>query len=422
MRDELSGRGFRRDDLRFTPGKFRLRGPAVDVFPLDMPQPCRIEFEQGKIRQLATFRIVEGDVQQRLEELIVFPATYSGVSEEKLDDGIAAIEAELQQQVAKFESENRTKLAERIERRVREDLENLRLKRTCRGIQNYDRHFSNRAPGTPPSTLVDYFSPGFLTIIDESHGTMNQIRDVCAGPKSTKASLVCNAFRLPSAADHRPLTLDEFEARLGPVIFVSATPGPYELEKAGVNVVEQIVRPTYIVDPIVEVVPMANHAEHLLQQIRERIKAGERTLITTCTKRHAEELAGSIRAAGIACGWLHQDLKNDERNEQLKRLRQGNLHALVGVNLLREGLDLPEVSLVAILDAGKGGFLRSERSLIQIIGRAARHVNGMAILYADRTNKAMRGAIDETNRRREIQSAFNRDHGKTPRSIQREIR
>jgi excinuclease ABC subunit B len=370
---------------------------------------------------LAIFRLVEGDLQQSLEHFMLFPSTYSGVPAEKLDAGIAGIEAELEQQVAKFENENRPKQAERIDRRTQADVAALRVTGTCRGIQNYSRHFDNRDPGMPPSTLMDYFPANYLTIIDESHNTVNQIKYAGEGPKSNKNTLVRNAFRLPSAADNRPLTLEEFEARLGPVIYVSATPGPYELAKAEGHVVEQIVRPTFIVDPTVDVVSMVSHTEHLLRQIRERIAVGERTLVTTCTKRHAEELAASIREAGIACGWLHQDLKGNARVAQLRRLRQGHLNVLVGVNLLREGIDLPEVSLVAILDADKGGFLRSERSLIQTIGRTARHVNGKAILYADRTTDAMQRAITETNRRREIQLTFNRKHRRTPQSIQTAI-
>ena len=419
--NELINRSYRRSDLKFTPGTFRLRGPAVDIFPVDMQHPCRIEFAQGKVRRLTIFRLVEGDIQQSLDEFMLFPSTYSAVPADKLDAVIAAIEDEREQWVAKFERENRPKQAERIDRRTQADVDLLRTTGTCRGIQNYSRHFENRAPGTPPSTLMDYFPANYLTIIDESHNTVNQIKYAGDGPRSNKSTLVRNAFRLPSAADNRPLTLQEFEARLGPVIYVSATPGPYELEKAKGNVVEQIVRPTFLVDPMVQEVPKDNQTEHLLQQIRERIAAGERTLVTTCTKRHAEELATSIGKAGIACGWLHQDLKGSARVGQLRRLRQGHLNVLVGVNLLREGIDLPEVSLIAILDADKGGFLRSARSLIQTIGRAARHVHGEAILYADRTTDAMQRAIAETNRRRGIQLAFNREHNKTPQSIQRAI-
>lgn len=307
--NELLDRSYSRNDLKFTPGTFRLRGPAVDIFPVDMQHPCRIEFAQGKVGQLAIFRLVEGDIQWSLDEFMLFPSTYSGVPADKLDATIAAIEDEREQQVAKFGKENRPKLAERIDRRVQADVDALRMTGTCRGIQNYSRHFENRDPGTPPTTLIDYFPAKFLTIIDESHNTVNQIKYTGAGPRSNKGALVGNAFRLPSATDNRPLTLAEFEARLGPVIYVSATPGPYELAKAEGRVVEQVVRPTFIVDPIVEVVPMEYHTEHLLQQIRERIAASERTLVTTCTKRHAEELAASISAAGIACGWLHQHLK-----------------------------------------------------------------------------------------------------------------
>ena len=419
--NELIGRNYSRNDLKFAPGTFRLRGPAVDVFPLDTQHPCRIEFAQGTVRQLTIFRLVEGDIQQSPEEFMLFPSTYSGVPADKLDAVIAAIENEREQRVAKFEKENRPEQAERIDRRTQADLDALRMTGTCRGIQNYSRHVENRDSGTPPSTLLDYFPAKFLTIIDESHAAVNQIRDAGAGPRSNKGALVRNAFRLPSAADNRPLTLEEFEARLGQVIYVSATPGSYELAKAEGNVVEQIVRPTFLVDPMVQVVPKDNQTEHLLERIRERIASGERTLVITFTKRHAEELAASIHDAGIPCGWLHHDLKGSARVGQLRRLRQGHLTVLVGVNLLREGIDLPEVSLVAILDADKGGFLRSKTSLIQTIGRAARHVNGTALLYADRTTNAMRDAIDETNRRREIQLAFNRKHRKTPRSIQRGI-
>jgi excinuclease ABC subunit B len=412
---------YTRNDIDFRRGTFRVRGDTVDVFPAYQDTAIRIEFWGDEIDRLVEFDPLTGEVLRLHEAVEIYPAKHFVTPEEKLRRAIASIEQELHQRLEELRAQGKLLEAERLRQRTLYDLEMLREVGYCHGIENYSRHLDGRAPGEPPWTLLDYFPDDFLVVIDESHMTIPQLRGMYHGDRSRKETLVEYGFRLPSALDNRPLTFEEFEQRVRQVIFMSATPGPYELEKSE-QVVEQLIRPTGILDPIVEVRSTKGQIEDLIGEIRRRVARGERALVTTLTKRLAEELSDYLNEMGIRTHYLHADIDTLERVEILRDLRLGVYDVVVGINLLREGLDLPEVSLVAVLDADQEGFLRSETALIQTIGRAARHVNGTAILYADRITESMRRAIEETNRRRAIQEAYNRAHGIEPRSIVKAVR
>lgn len=412
---------YTRNDVDFRRGTFRVRGDTVDVFPAYQDTALRIEFWGDEIDRLVELDPLTGEVLRLHETVEIYPAKHFVTPEEKLRRAIESIERELHQRLEELRAQGKLLEAERLRQRTLYDLEMLREVGYCHGIENYSRHLDGRAPGEPPWTLLDYFPDDFLVVIDESHMTIPQLRGMYHGDRSRKETLVEYGFRLPSALDNRPLTFEEFEGRVRQVIFMSATPGPYELEKSE-QIVEQLIRPTGILDPVVEVRPTKGQIEDLIGEIQKRVARGERALVTTLTKRLAEELSEYLNEMGVRTHYLHADIETLERVEILRDLRLGVYDVVVGINLLREGLDLPEVSLVAVLDADKEGFLRSETALIQTIGRAARHVNGTAILYADTITDSMRRAIEETHRRRAIQEAYNRAHGIEPRSIVKAVR
>ncbi len=411
---------FARNDYELERGTFRLRGDTLEIRPTYEEQVYRLEFFGDTLDSIVSIDPLTGEIGRTMESVVIYPASHYICTRDRLERALKSIEAELEGQLARFRREGKLLEAQRLEQRTRYDLELLRETGYCKGIENYSRHFDGRRPGEPPFTLVDYFPRDFLLIIDESHQTIPQLRAMYEGEMSRKRNLVEYGWRLPSAYDHRPLKFEEFWDRVGQCIFMSATPSDWELSVSQQEV-EQIVRPTGLLDPEIEVRPTKGQIEDLIGEIRKRVDKGQRVLVTTLTKRTAEDLTAFLSEVGIKAHYLHHDIETIERTEVLRELRLGNYDVLVGINLLREGLDLPEVSLVAILDADKEGFLRSYTSLIQIIGRAARHEEGKVILYADKMTEAMEKAIAETNRRREIQKDFNERHSITPRSVQKAV-
>ena len=423
-RDELLSKlvdvQYERDDYDFTSGKFRVRGDCVDVFPTSEEHGVRIEFWGDEIDSLSAINPTTGEVIQKMDSLIIFPAKHFVLPEEKVEESLVRIRTELNQRLEELRSQDKLLEMQRLSARTRYDIEMIKQVGYCPGIENYSRHLSNRQPGEPPDTLYSFFPDDFLLFVDESHVTIPQIRGMQNADRNRKKTLIEHGFRLPSALDNRPLTFAEWESKINQAIFISATPGPYEEEHCP-PFIEQVIRPTGLLDPEIEVSPAKNQVPDLLQRVEERIQKKERVLVTTLTKRLAEDVSAYFVKKGIRCKWLHSELDAFERVDLLKDLREGAFDVLVGVNLLREGLDLPEVSLVAILDADKEGFLRSETSLMQTIGRSARNVNAKVILYGDKITPAMQNAMEETARRRALQEKYNKEHHITPKTIQRAI-
>ncbi len=412
---------YERNDVDFRRGTFRVRGDIIEVYPTYDEMAYRIELFGDEIDALSQIDPLFGTVKQKYSRLPIYPKSHYVVQPERKKTASDSILSELFEWEAQLEKEGRLVESQRIHQRTRFDLEMIKSVGYCHGIENYSRHFSGRLPGEPPPTLLDYFPRDYLLFIDESHVTVPQLHGMWHGDRSRKQNLVDYGFRLPSAMDNRPLKFDEFEGRTGQIVYVSATPGPYELTKSAGVVVEQIIRPTGLIDPQVEIRPVKGQIDDLLAEIRDRTAKDQRVLVTTLTKRMAEDLANYYTEVGVRCRYMHSEIETLERIKLLRDLRKGEYDVLIGINLLREGLDLPEVSLVAILDADKEGFLRSQGSLIQTIGRAARHLEGRAILYADVMTDSMKRALDETDRRRTVQVAYNTEHGLTPQAINRPL-
>jgi excinuclease ABC subunit B len=413
---------YERNDIDFQRGTFRVRGDVVEIFPASRDEHCmRVEFFGDEIDRIREVDALTGEIMGDRDHVAIFPASHFVTREEKMKVAIENIEKELEEQLKIMREEDKLLEAQRLEQRTRYDLEMMREMGFCSGIENYSRHLTLRPPGSTPYTLMDYFPEDFLIVIDESHVTLPQVRGMFNGDQARKKVLVDHGFRLPSAMDNRPLKFDEFEGKTNQLLYVSATPGPYELEHSP-EMVEQIIRPTGLLDPIIEVRPIEGQIDDLIGEINERVEKDERVLVTTLTKKMSEDLSAYLKEIGIKVQYLHSEIKTLERIEIIRDLRLGKYDVLIGINLLREGLDIPEVSLVTILDADKEGFLRSERSLIQTIGRAARNSEGKVIMYADKMTDSMEKAISETKRRREIQEEYNEKHGVTPTTIQKEIR
>jgi len=418
---QLAKMQYQRTNLDLAPGTFRLRGDVLEVYPPYDDTAVRVSFWDDEVESISRIDPVRGELVEQLERLPLYPRTHYVTPRERLVAAIDGIRTELDERLVVLRENERLLETQRLAQRTLFDLEMLTELGYCQGIENYSRHLTGRAPGEPPPTLLDYFPRDFLCIIDESHVTAPQVQGMFHGDRSRKQNLVDHGFRLPSALDNRPLTFEEFEDRLHQVVFVSATPGPYELEQCGEEIIEQLIRPTGLIDPSVEIRPVAHQVDDLLAEIRQVVERGERVLVTTLTKRMAEDLSTYLAEVGVRVRYLHSEVHTLERTAILADLRRGEFDVLVGINLLREGLDLPEVSLVAILDADQEGFLRSETSLIQTIGRAARHLNGRAVLYADRRTGSIDRAVRETDRRRKVQADYNAKHGIEPRTILKDV-
>jgi excinuclease ABC subunit B len=412
---------YQRTQLDLYPGSFRVRGDVLEILPAYEELGIRVEYFGDEIERISRFDVLRGDAVQEIDKIAVYPRTHYVTPKDKLERAIDGIKIELVERLAELEAEGKLLERQRLEQRTRFDLEMLQEIGYCHGIENYSRHLSGRSAGEPPPTLFDYFPDDFLLVLDESHQTIPQVRGMYHGDRSRKETLVSFGFRLPSALDNRPLTFPEFDERIGQRIYVSATPAPWELERTGGVVVEQVIRPTGLIDPVIEIRPAQGQVDDLIAEVRKVVDRKERVLVTTLTKRMAEELTQYLSELGIKVRYMHSDVETLERVEIVTGLRRGEFDVLVGINLLREGLDLPEVSLVTILDADKEGFLRSTTSLIQTVGRAARNLNGRAILYADRMTDSMKRTLEETDRRRRKQQEYNEEHGIEPQSILKDI-